>query len=88
MPMPSVDDRGNDLQNIYHIANCAVRPQSIVQSTTERQNLRNSQARPRNFTSDAKDLCHHGWLKLATGEADSANASSLDRVDDRVHPIH
>jgi len=33
-----------------------VRPQSIVQSTTERQNLRNSQARPRNFSTSLATL--------------------------------
>ena len=44
MPMPSVDNGGNDLPNIYHtfvnhVANCAVGPHPIVQSATKRQNL-------------------------------------------------
>eukprot|EP01043_Picozoa_sp_COSAG02_P096316 COSAG02_NODE_32616_length_513_cov_1.053140_1_plen_80_part_10 len=80
MPMPSVDNGGNDLPNIYHtfvnhVANCAVGPHPIVQSATKRQNLCNSQVQPRNFTSDAENLCHNRWLKLGSGEVDSADAS-------------
>ena len=93
MPMPSVDNRGNNLPNIYHtfvnhIANFAVCPDPIVQSATKRQHLCNPQARPRNFTSDAKDLCHYWCLKLATTEADSADIATLDRADDRVYTVH
>ena len=91
--MLSTDHRGNDLPNVHHtvvnhIANCTVGPHPVMQSATKRQNLCSPQAQPRNFTSDAKDLCHHHWLKLASREADSADTTSLDRVDDRVHPAH